>query len=194
VVRSVEVALGALGADDPEWSVDVVPDDPEPDVVVIVDLTASVPDGLPGVRERFPDAQLVWLAGEPSGAAVARAVANGCRTVVTQRSELEHLRTGVRMASLGESWTSPDLTSDLVEHLRAPRPLTESPLSRRELEVLTVLRTGRSTQALAAELYISINTAKNHIRRIFQKLGAHSRLEAIAIAERQGLFGPDSSR
>jgi LuxR family transcriptional regulator, maltose regulon positive regulatory protein len=53
------------------------------------------------------------------------------------------------------------------------------PLSNRELEVLRLIATGRSTQAIAAELVITAGTVKNHLKSIFGKLAVHSRLQAV---------------
>jgi DNA-binding NarL/FixJ family response regulator len=55
-------------------------------------------------------------------------------------------------------------------------------LTPRQSEVLRLLEQGRSTKQIAAELQLSTETVRNHIRRLFQALGVHSRLEAVAVA------------
>ena len=55
-------------------------------------------------------------------------------------------------------------------------------LTPRQVEVLRLLEEGRSTKQIAAELHLSTETVRNHIRRLFQALGVHSRLEAVAAA------------
>jgi DNA-binding CsgD family transcriptional regulator len=62
-----------------------------------------------------------------------------------------------------------------------------SDLTSRELEVLQLLAEGVTTDALAERLYISKHTARSHVRNILAKLGAHSKLEAVAIAARSGI-------
>jgi PAS domain S-box-containing protein len=57
-------------------------------------------------------------------------------------------------------------------------------LTPRQHEVLRLLEQGRSTAQIAAELHISTETARNHIRHILSALGVHSRLEAVAVARR----------
>lgn len=191
VVRSVEAALRSQSPrTNGPWVVGTEPCDDHPDVVVVVGLGASVPTGVDLAHDRYPAARLVWLAGEPTGGEVAEAVARGCSTVVTQRSEFDDLVNGVQLASQGEAWTSPDLVAELMNHLRSPQVPDRGGLSQREVEVLTMLRNGRSTTDIASELFISLHTAKNHVRRILRKLDAHSRLEAVAIAERRRLLDP----
>ena len=55
-------------------------------------------------------------------------------------------------------------------------------LTPRQVEVLRLLEQGRSTKQIAAELHLSTETVRNHIRRLFQALGVNSRLEAVAVA------------
>jgi two-component system nitrate/nitrite response regulator NarL len=55
-------------------------------------------------------------------------------------------------------------------------------LTPRQVEVLRLLEQGRSTRQIAAELHLSTETVRNHLRRLFKALGVHSRLEAVAAA------------
>ena len=57
-----------------------------------------------------------------------------------------------------------------------------SQLTPRQVEVLRLLEQGRSTKQIAAELHLSTETVRNHVRRLFQALGVNSRLEAVAAA------------
>ena len=69
--------------------------------------------------------------------------------------------------------------SDLVEE---PHPHPELNLTPRQAEVLDLLEQGKSTKQIAAELHLSIETVRNHVRHLLRAMGAHSRLEAVAIA------------
>lgn len=75
---------------------------------------------------------------------------------------------------------------------RLARPGTAEPttdvLTRREAEILRMIATGVSTKAAADKLHVSPATVRNHVQNILGKLGAHSRLEAVAIATRQRLL------
>ncbi|HZR00045.1 MAG TPA: LuxR C-terminal-related transcriptional regulator, partial [Chloroflexota bacterium] len=63
-------------------------------------------------------------------------------------------------------------------------------LSARELEVLALIATGREVEEVADQLCISPLTLRTHVQRILHKLGVHSRLEAVALALREGLIEP----
>jgi PAS domain S-box-containing protein len=71
--------------------------------------------------------------------------------------------------------------SDLVEE---PHAHPELHLTPRQAEILELLERGRSTKQIADELQLSIETVRNHIRHLLRAIGAHSRLEAVAIANR----------
>jgi len=61
-------------------------------------------------------------------------------------------------------------------------PVAPAHLTARQVEVLRLLEQGRSTKQIAAELHLSTETVRNHIRHLLRALGVHSRLEAVAAA------------
>ena len=65
---------------------------------------------------------------------------------------------------------------------------TSGPLSSRELTVVRYLASRLTYKEIAAELFVSTNTLKTHVKRIYQKLGVSSRMEAVTEARRLGLF------
>jgi PAS domain S-box-containing protein len=67
-------------------------------------------------------------------------------------------------------------------------------LTPRQAEVLRRLEQGRSTKQIAAELHVTTETVRNHIRRLFQALGVHSRLEAVAAARHGSIGSPVAGR
>lgn len=103
-----------------------------------------------------------------------------------------------RSAAILAYWLRPDLRRR--RDRRRPVPLTDlhaaaaeprsgvspSPLSPREIEVLRLLAAGTSTAAIAQRLGIAAVTVRNHVQRLLDRLGAHSRLEAVARARERG--------
>ena len=61
-------------------------------------------------------------------------------------------------------------------------------LTGRELEILTLVGSGKTSREIAEELYISENTVRNHVRNVLDKLGLKSRFEAVTWAQREGLI------
>jgi len=77
--------------------------------------------------------------------------------------------------------------SDLVEE---PQPHPELHLTPRQAEVLGLLERGRTTIQIAEDLHLSRETVRNHIRHLLHATGAHSRLEAVAVARGEALKRP----
>ena len=72
--------------------------------------------------------------------------------------------------------------------IEEPPPTAHPHLTPRQTEVLRLLEHGRSTNQIAAELHLSVETVRNHIRHILRALGVHSRLEAVALMRRDHLL------
>jgi PAS domain S-box-containing protein len=79
----------------------------------------------------------------------------------------------------------------LVPHQEtSAAPAPHPHLTPRQTQVLHLLAHGRSTQQIADELYLSRDTVRNHVRRMLTALDAHSRIEALAVAHREGILRP----
>jgi DNA-binding CsgD family transcriptional regulator len=77
----------------------------------------------------------------------------------------------------------------MATQVHAPTPERVHPhLTPRQHQVLHLLARGHSTDQIAGELHLAVVTVRNHVRRLLRALGAHSRLEAIVIARRDGLI------
>ena len=103
------------------------------------------------------------------------------RAEPSSEPDLEHARETLRLVAL------------LTNHLSATvTPSATVPgvvaLTRRESEVLDAIAEGLSTMEIARALHISVNTARNHVQRILEKLDVHSRMQAVNVAARYGLL------
>ena len=79
---------------------------------------------------------------------------------------------------------------DLARRMRATAAPGRGPLTARELQVLDLLAAGRTNRQVGEELFMAEKTASVHVSRIFAKLGASSRAEAVSIGLRSGLLSP----
>jgi PAS domain S-box-containing protein len=80
----------------------------------------------------------------------------------------------------------------VVAHLEPTAPPHPHPhLTPRQNQVLHMLARGRSTAQIANELQLSVETVRNHVRLMMRALGAHSRIEALAVAHREGILRPE---
>ena len=157
--------------------------------VAIVDWNLPDGDGAAvtrSIRRSRPDTRVLVLTGATSTNVVHQALDAGADGFLTKDRAADELFEAIDAVMRGEV----SLTSDaLTEVLRARRePTVEAGLSERELQILTMLAAGSSNKEIAGELYLSVNTVRNHVQRLSQKLDAHSRLEAVVTAVRAGLI------
>lgn len=170
-----------------------------PDVVVM-DLIMPGVDGLAATRDivaRAPEVRVVILTSSEEdevGLMTLRAGASGFlrKDVGSSRA----LPRALRRAHAGEAVVSRRMTMRLIEELRTVRhdgsglrPV-RSPLTPREWEVLDLLCQQRGTDAIAEELFVSVETVRSHVKSVLRKLGVASRQEAVAVASRlrAGMF------
>ena len=109
--------------------------------------------------------------------------------ILKDGSTYDQVVEAVRLVAAGQSLISPSMATKLLEEfVQISRPQTPSSgLTNRELEVLRQVAKGMSNREIAAELFISENTVKNHIRNLLEKLQMKSRMEAAMYAVRSKL-------
>ncbi|MCL4313658.1 MAG: response regulator transcription factor [Actinobacteria bacterium] len=162
----------------------------EPDVV-LMDYDLPDEDGIYAcgkILEHHPATKVVMLAAFADEAILARAIEVGCVGYVTKHKAVDEVVSAVKLVAAGEALIAPDMLARLLPRLRRGGSSAGSRLTRREAEVLDLLAEGLSNDAIAEALEVSPNTARNHVQSILAKLGAHSRLQAVAIASREGLI------
>ena len=163
--------------------------------VVLMDYRLPDGDGASGtaaVKQVSRSTQVVMLSALGGEEVLVRAIEAGCSGFLHKTRPIAEVRTAVRRAHAGEVLFSADVLAKVVGGLRR-RPAGSGPdLTRRELEILRLLSGGTSTAQIAERLVVSTHTVRNHVRNILGKLGAHSKLEALAIAARDGIIDLDT--
>ena len=167
-----------------------------PDVVV---LESRLPDGaaiaaVPDLRRACPASKVVLLTSGPDASAAAEAVGAGCSGLVSRTGTLDELVAAVRGVAAGQVYVSPGVLAKLLPRLQRVTQRPGWDLTARELEILQLLGEGLSNAAIAARLVVSVHTVRNHVQNLLSKLGAHSKLEALVIALREGLLRGDWPR
>lgn len=162
----------------------------EPDVVF---MDVQMP-GMGGLRAaevlmaHRPETKVVLLTVEESHAAVADAIRAGVSGYLLKDITPGELVDAARAAMRGETRIHPSLTRAFLEEVQlAPPRRDAAPLSQRESQILQQIAYGATTKEVARNLHISPYTVKTHLDRIFEKLGANDRAQAVAIAFRLGL-------
>jgi DNA-binding NarL/FixJ family response regulator len=164
-----------------------------PDVVVLDhNLPAgSGAGGVAAMKRRAPRTRVLMLTATEQRSVLQEAMDAGCDGFVTKRHSVATVIAAVEAVLRGETPISPDVAGGLIGR----RSLSVGgDLTRREADILQLIGAGLSNHDIAEELRISVNTVRNHVQRVLTKLDAHSKLEAVAIAARNGLLRSDRER
>jgi len=141
------------------------------------------------VHEKSPEAKVILFTIDESRAAISEAIAAGVSGYLLKDSSAEELVNAAKLALEGKAVLHPKLTKAFIEQaqLSGDGDPNEAPLSKRETEILQRVAYGATTKTVAEDLGISPHTVKTHLERIFEKLGANDRAQAVAIAIRKGI-------
>jgi DNA-binding NarL/FixJ family response regulator len=162
----------------------------EPDVLLI---DQHLPDGngvevTTRIKAELPATMVVMLTGNADDHLLIDAIEAGCSGFLTKDRASSEVADAVRVAAAGEALISPAQLSRLLPKLRRDYRPAGSDLTEREREVLAGLARGSANKVIAEELFLSVNTVRNYVQSILTKLQAHSKLEAVAVAVRQGII------
>jgi DNA-binding NarL/FixJ family response regulator len=161
----------------------------EPDVV-FMDVRMPGIGGLEAtrtIREIRPDTKVILFTIEESRDAIADALRAGVSGYLLKDVSVTELIQAAKLAVEGKAVIHPTLTRALIEEVQYVERRPETPLSKRESQILQKVAYGATTKEVAHDLGISAHTVKTHLERIFEKLGANDRAQAVAIALRRGL-------
>ncbi len=171
----------------------------QPDIVVLDVLMPGLSglDVVDKICDAAPGTSVVLLTSSESEEDLLSAIKSGASGYVVKDTPLPQLVESIHEVVRGGSVISPLMASKLFANVRqllrhrdivAGRRPT---LTGREVEVLQLVAQGMTSREIGEKLFISENTVKNHVRNILDKLGLHSRSEAVMYALREDLISID---
>jgi len=179
ITTSVAAGIAAVGEHEPD--------------ACLLDL--RFPDGADGlaavraIRLRYPGTAVLILSGASDPAASWEARQLGAAGFLGKDQSVCHITRALDVVASGGAVFDPTLASGGIAASRRGRPLYE--LTPREREVLRRIVAGQSTDQMATEMNIATSTLRTYVKNLLTKLGTHSRLQAAALASREGLFADE---
>jgi len=165
--------------------------------VVLMDFRLpdmSGPAAAARIRLAVPKAAIVFHSAEESEEALLDAIDAGATAYLTKSATADQIIEAVRRASVGEVLIPVKLFAKAIARQRKvvtdrqAREKLFADFTPRELEVLRLLAEGHDTGTLAGRLGIAPHTVEWHVRHVIEKLGVHSKLQAVIAAARLGLI------
>ena len=163
---------------------------------ILLDLHMPVLDGLEVTRRlavSHPDVAIAVLTTYANDTSVLETLRAGARAYLTKNADRRHIARTLHSAADGLTVLDPRVQEMLLSatspgsSAAAVEPELTDGLTAREGEILTLMARGSSNSEIAAALFLSANTVKTHINRIFAKTASRDRVAAIRYAQRHGL-------
>jgi DNA-binding NarL/FixJ family response regulator len=153
--------------------------------VTLIDLQMPEMNGVDAmiaICGEFPGARFIVLTTYTGDVQVLRALKAGARAYLLKSFVRKDLVEIIRLVHAGQKRMPPEVAAQLAEHA------TDDALSLREIEVLRSISRGNANKEIAAQLSITEETVKGHIKNILAKLGANDRTHAVTIGLKRGII------
>lgn len=154
----------------------------DPDVLLLdVELPGiSGIDAIPKIKKLMPETHILILTVYEQELLIFRALGNGAAGYLTKNTPPEKIISAIHEVMEGGGPMSAHIARMVIHSFQRNE---QSPLTRRETEILEQIATGKSRKRIAQELYIDLETVKSHIKNIYHKLNVHSKADAIKTAK-----------
>jgi DNA-binding NarL/FixJ family response regulator len=161
--------------------------------VVIIDLAMPGVPGLaaiPQLRQAVARAAIVVFTMHKNPAYVYEAMRAGARGYVLKSATKDELIGAIRAVHAGGGFLQPEVAGPILRRIAVDARVEagRSDLTLREIQVLEAVADGKSNKEIAEAIGIAEDTVKTHLRKLFERLGASDRAQAVAIALRQHLI------
>jgi DNA-binding NarL/FixJ family response regulator len=171
---SAEYALKKLAADQPD--------------LILLDVGlpgVSGIEAIPKIRAVLPQVLILMLTVHDSEEIVFQALSQGASGYLTKNSSATKIVESIRDLANGGGSMSANIAQMVI---RSFQRNANSPLSRRETQILEEIARGKNRRVIAGELFIDSETVKSHVKNIYSKLNVHSRADAIRLAKENKLI------
>lgn len=150
--------------------------------VMLLDIGLPGMNGIQGIyhiRQRFPEADIIMLTTFEEEDKIFDALCAGACSYISKRTPLIQIRDAVITVFRGGSYMSPSIARKIAERFMPKAKPAGSALSERQLQIVQALVDGLSYKLIADKLGISIDTVRDHIKRIYRTLEVNSKAEVI---------------
>jgi two-component system, NarL family, response regulator LiaR len=155
-----------------------------PDQTHIILLDIGLPgisgiDAIPYILEKIPDINIVMLTTYEEEDVILKALCSGACSYISKKASLEEIVDALRIVANGGSYMSPSIAREIVNHLMGGRISKATILTDRQKEILEKLVDGKSYQTIAGELFVSVETVRSHVKKMYKVLHVNNKTEAI---------------
>lgn len=150
--------------------------------LVLLDINLPGMSGLEGIRfikDQRPDVDILMLTASDDSDRVFKALCAGAVSYISKRTELPIIKEALLTVHRGGAYMSPAIARRVVEYFAPKKAEQDDPLTPRQLQIAQGLVDGLSYKLIADRLTISVETVRDHIKKIYKKLQINSKAELI---------------
>ncbi len=160
--------------------------------VVLLDIHLPGKSGIEGlslIKHKHPNAQVIMLTVFEDDTNIFRAIQAGADGYLLKKTPPARLLQAIEEAAAGGMPMTPFVARQAVAMLKrhVPSEMATVQFTTRESEILALLTDGLNYSVIGERLFISLDTVRNHIRHIYEKLHVHTKTEAVAKAIKHGM-------
>ncbi len=137
-------------------------------------------EGIPHIRLLNPAIDIIMLTTYEEEHVILKALCAGACSYISKKSSLQEIVDAIRIVHSGGSYMSPSIAREIVNHLMGGRVSKATILTDRQKEILQLLVDGKSYNEIAKQLFVSPETVKSHVKKLYQTLHVNNKSAAIA--------------
>lgn len=135
-------------------------------------------EGISWIKEKVPLAEIIMLTTFEDVESIFSALREGACSYLSKRTSLSSIREAILVVSRGGSYMSPSIARKVIQHFN-PAQKTKADLTPRQRQIALCIVDGLSYREIAEKLFISIDTVRTHIKKIYRQLDVKSKTELI---------------
>jgi DNA-binding NarL/FixJ family response regulator len=155
--------------------------------VILLDINLPGMTGIEAIslfKQKFPDQKIIMLTILEDDFHILEAIKSGADGYILKKSSPNKILDAIKQVYEGGAALTPMVAKQVIAFLKpeATKPGSPSNLTAREKEILLLITQGMTNELIAAKLFISVQTVRNHIKNIYDKLQVHSRAQVVVKA------------
>lgn len=139
-------------------------------------------EGIPIILDKLPEIDIIMLTTYEEEEVILKALCSGACSYISKKASLKQIVEAMRIVANGGSYMSPSIAREIVNHLLGgSKKGPANSLTERQNQILKGLSEGKSYKLISQELFISVETVRSHIKKLYRHLQVNNKAEAIAL-------------